>query len=72
MRDIDTALGYHLDQISVAELIGDVPSDTENNDRLVEVAATKLGGEGVPHDTNYLPASTFAPETCGADRRTPA
>jgi hypothetical protein len=39
--DIHAALGHHLDQVAIAELIGDVPSDTENNDRVVEVAATK-------------------------------
>jgi hypothetical protein len=41
MGDIDTALGHHLDQIAIAELVSDIPSNTEDNDRAVEVAAMK-------------------------------
>jgi hypothetical protein len=41
MRDGDTALGHHFDQIPVAELVGDVPPDAENDDRAIKVAAMK-------------------------------
>jgi hypothetical protein len=41
MRNIKTALGPDLNQISIAEFVSDVPSDTENNDRAIEVAAMK-------------------------------
>ena len=41
MRDIDTALSHDLDQITIAELVSDVPSDTENDNCAVEVAAMK-------------------------------
>jgi hypothetical protein len=43
MRDIDTALGHHLDEVAVAQLIGDIPSDAENDDCTIEVAATEQG-----------------------------
>ena len=39
--DIHAALGHHLDQVAVAELIGDVPSDTENDDCAVKMATIK-------------------------------
>jgi hypothetical protein len=32
MRDIDSALSPHLDQIAVAQFVGDIPTDTENDD----------------------------------------
>ena len=32
MRDSDSALGHHLDEVAVAQLIGDIPSDAENDD----------------------------------------
>ncbi len=44
MRDIDSALSHHLDQVSIAEFVGDIPTDAENDDGAVEVAAMKQGG----------------------------
>jgi hypothetical protein len=41
MRDIDTALGHHLHQVTVAKFVVDVPSNTENDDCAIEVAATE-------------------------------
>jgi hypothetical protein len=41
MRDIDTALGHHLDQVSIAKFVSEIPSDTENDDCAVKVAAMK-------------------------------
>jgi hypothetical protein len=41
--DIDPALGQHLDQVAIAEFGGDVPADTENDERASEVAAMKQG-----------------------------
>lgn len=65
MRDCDTALGHHLDEVAVVQLIGDIPSDAENDDSAVEVAATKQGlcvRERLIHVTDYQPDSAFAPE----------
>jgi hypothetical protein len=65
MGDSDTALGHHLDEVAVAQLIGDIPSDAENDDCAVEVAATKQGGcvrGRLLHVTDYQPDSAFAPE----------
>jgi hypothetical protein len=41
--DIDTALGHHVYQITIAELVCDIPTDAENDDCAVEVAAAKQG-----------------------------
>jgi len=65
MGDIDSPLGHHLYQVAVAQLIGDIPSDTENDDCAIEVAATEQGRcvrEGLLHATDYQPTSAFAPE----------
>jgi hypothetical protein len=43
MGDSDTALGHHLDEVAVAQLIGDTPSDAGNDDCVVEVVAMKQG-----------------------------
>lgn len=43
MRDIQTALGHDLNQISIARFVSDIPSDTENDNCAVEVAAMKQG-----------------------------
>jgi hypothetical protein len=32
MREIDPSLGHHLDEVAVAQPVGDIPSDAENND----------------------------------------
>jgi hypothetical protein len=32
MRDGDAALGYDLNQISIAEFVSEIPTDAENND----------------------------------------
>jgi hypothetical protein len=39
MRDIYSALSHHFYQVSIAELISDVPSYAEDDDRMVEMAA---------------------------------
>jgi hypothetical protein len=41
MRNIDSTLGHHLDQVTVAELISDVPTDAQNDDRVIEVGTMK-------------------------------
>jgi hypothetical protein len=48
MRDVEKipATHPHLSQVAIVELIGDVPSDAENDDRAVEVTASEWGGEG--------------------------
>jgi hypothetical protein len=38
MRNINSALSHHFYQVSTAELISDVPSDTEDDVRMVEMA----------------------------------
>jgi hypothetical protein len=43
MRDIDTALSHHLDQVSIAKLVSEIPADTENDDCGGKVAAMKQG-----------------------------
>jgi hypothetical protein len=43
VRDGDTALGHHLDEVAVAQLIGDIPSGAENDDCATEVATMKEG-----------------------------
>jgi hypothetical protein len=43
MRDSDSALGHHLDEVAVAQLIGDIPSDAENDDCAIKVATMKEG-----------------------------
>jgi hypothetical protein len=43
MRDGDPSLGHHLDEVAVAQLIGDVPSDAENDGRAIKVATAKQG-----------------------------
>jgi hypothetical protein len=43
MRDSDTALGHQLGEVAVAQLIGDIPSDAENDDSAIKVATTKQG-----------------------------
>jgi hypothetical protein len=42
MSDIDAAaLGHDLNQISIAEFVSEIPSDTEDDDRAITVAALK-------------------------------
>jgi hypothetical protein len=41
VRDIYYALDHHLHQVSVAKLVSDLPTDAENDDRVIKVAATK-------------------------------
>ena len=69
MRDSDSALGHHLGEVVVARLIGDIPSDTENDDRAIKVATAKQGRcvrERLIHVTDYQPDSAFAPEPLGS------
>lgn len=44
MRDIYSALGHHFHQVSIAERAGDVPSDVEDDDCAIKVAAMKQTG----------------------------
>ena len=65
MRESDSSLGHNLYQVAVAQLIADIPSDTENDDCAIEVAATEQGRcvrERLVHATDYQPDSAFAPE----------
>ncbi|HJR06854.1 MAG TPA: hypothetical protein VJ842_06335 [Pyrinomonadaceae bacterium] len=65
MRDRDAALGHHLDEVAVAQLIGAIPADAENNDCAIEVAATeeeRCVRKKLVHVTDYPPDSAFAPE----------
>lgn len=39
MREIDSTLGHHLKEVAVAQLIGDIPSDAENDDDAIKMAA---------------------------------
>ena len=71
MRDIDSSLGHHLGEVAVAQLIGDIPSDAENDDGAIKVATAKQGRcvrRRLIHATDYQPTSAFAPEP---DLRTP-
>ena len=57
MREIDTALGHHLDEVAVAQLIGDIPSDAENDDCAIKVATAKQGRcvRRLIHAADYQP-----------------
>jgi hypothetical protein len=41
MRDLHTALSHHLGQITVAQFVGDIPTDAEHDDGAVKVATMK-------------------------------
>jgi hypothetical protein len=41
MRDIDSTLSHHFYQITVAELVGDVPTDAEKNDDTIKVTTVE-------------------------------
>ncbi len=43
MGDIHAALGHHLDQAAIANLIGDVPSGGEDDDGVVKVTTSEQG-----------------------------
>jgi hypothetical protein len=60
VRDIIPTFRLHLDQISIAEFVGDVPTDTENDNCMVEVASIKQSGVEMMHITNYLLLVAFA------------
>jgi hypothetical protein len=62
MSESHTTLGRHLSEVTVTQLVGNVPPDTENNDRAVEVAATKEREGELAHAVDYQPALAFAPE----------
>jgi hypothetical protein len=44
MRDSDTACSHHFYQVTIAQFVGDVPTDTENDDRTIEMATTEERG----------------------------
>lgn len=65
MRDSDSSLGHHLGEVAVARLIGDIPSDTKNDDCAIKVATAKQGRcvrKRLIHATDYQPNLAFAPE----------
>lgn len=41
MRHVNAALGHHLNQITIAEFISDVPADAQNDDRVIEMTTAK-------------------------------
>jgi hypothetical protein len=62
MRDIDPAFGHHLHQVPITELVRDIPTDTEDKDSAVEMAATEQGWWELVHAAHYQSTITFAPE----------
>jgi hypothetical protein len=44
MRDINIALSRHLYQVSIAELVGNIPTDIENDDGTIKMAITEERG----------------------------
>ena len=44
MRQINTPLGHHLAQITIAEFIGYIPADAENDDCGIEMSAFEQRG----------------------------
>jgi hypothetical protein len=75
MRDIDTALGHQLYQVSIAEFVSDIPTDTDNDNCAVEVAAAKQGRyvrrRRLIHANDYQPDLAFAPEPFDPPSRAP-
>jgi hypothetical protein len=65
--DIDTALGHHVNQITITELVCDIPTDTDNDNCAIEAAAAKQGRcvrkRRLIHANDYQPNLAFAPET---------
>jgi hypothetical protein len=65
MRDSHTALSHHSHQVAIAKIVSEIPTDAENDDCAIEVAATEQGRcvrERLLHATDYQPTSAFAPE----------
>lgn len=44
MRARDSSLGHHLDEVAVAQLVGEIPSDAKNDDNVIKMAAREKGG----------------------------
>jgi hypothetical protein len=65
VRDINIALGHHVNQITITELVCDIPTDADNDDCAVEVAAAKQGRcvwkRRLIHANVYQPKLAFAP-----------
>ena len=70
MRDIDPAFGHHFHQVMVTELARDVPTDTEDDDCAVKMAAMEQGWWELKHTAHYQSAITFAPEPSRSSGRT--
>jgi hypothetical protein len=43
MRYIDSASGHNLDQVKITELVRDIPTDIEEDDCAIKMAAIKHG-----------------------------
>lgn len=41
MRHVNAALGYHLNQVTIAEFISDVPAAAQNDDRVLDMTTAK-------------------------------
>ena len=41
MGYVDSSLAHYFDQVTIAELVGDVPTDAENNDDTIKVTTTE-------------------------------
>ncbi len=44
MRDTYPAFSHHVDQIAVAQFVGDIPANTENNDGPIKMATIEESG----------------------------
>jgi hypothetical protein len=69
MRDSDSALGHHLDEVAVVQLVGDIPSDAENDDEAIKMAAMEEGGWEMTHAADYRLLFPFAPPPPPPSRR---
>ncbi len=65
MNDRDAALSHERAHVTVAELVGDVPTNGLDDEQTVKVAAFEERwrvGEELGHAADYLQTSPFAPE----------
>jgi len=58
--DAQAALGHHLFQIAQAEIVGQVPANTQHDHRLIEMAALNMAGSSM---LRRLPCLTALTET---------
>jgi hypothetical protein len=62
MRESDSSLGHHLNEVAVAQLVADKPSDAENDDDAIKMASVEEGGWEIPHAADYRLLFPFAPQ----------